>query len=70
MPEEEAGGAVSVEALALKLQGGVGEEADLKRPETEEDFRLDEVLLLAELVLKRLIITIDYEAHVKIQKGQ
>lgn len=48
--------------------GGVGDEADLKRPETELDLRLDlslavpvppppPVLLLAECVLKRLMIT-------------
>lgn len=45
----------------LKLVGGVGDEADLKRPPTEEadDFRLEEALLLAELVLKRRIITMD-----------
>lgn len=61
---------VEVEAVwsmeVLKLVGGVGDEADLKRPPTEEaeDFRLEEALLLAEFVLKRRIITMDCSLRV------
>lgn len=46
--------------LLLKLTGGVGEDTDLNRPDTDDDFRLEGVVELhAELVLKRRIITID-----------
>lgn len=50
----------SIEVLKLVL-GGVGDEADLKRPDNDDGLRLDElalvVLLLAEWVLKRLILS-------------
>lgn len=53
--EEEVEALPSMEVL--KLVGGVGEEADLKRPTEEaDDLRLEEALLLAELVLKRRMI--------------
>ncbi|KAH9398682.1 hypothetical protein TYRP_018490 [Tyrophagus putrescentiae] len=56
---EEVEAAAAVPSIeVLKLVGGVGDEADLKRPPIDEaeDLRLEEALLLAELVLKRRII--------------